>query len=344
MSLLRRLLAGGVCRAKVQRKLEVSYCPGSSSARSGVDSLHRAHVVQDLIPYSCIVDNCGPPDEMYLTAEKLLAHMLEKHSVERWTCDYCAYPAGVKTETSTSTPRQFFQTAEDWTKHIAAMHGDLIAPQERSILVDMNKRRLIGPLSCPLCGFVSDSLTAVIDDHILSHLHEFALRALPDAVDDSLDEIESRITQVHSVLSHTQSADNATDELQYPAISFEDLSQAMHDLKLLRPHQTDWVIAAPPDSDKAAIEVWQARAGRLHAMIMIRNDIDPERWLNAFNEEIDGLNSTLRYIAPPYCPGNGSWGKLLRYSVSTLVTGLTSLRALYRPQTRPYSSHDCEFQ
>ncbi|RYP35697.1 hypothetical protein DL768_010977 [Monosporascus sp. mg162] len=267
----------------------------------------RAHVVQDLVPYSCIVENCGPPDEMYLTAEKLLAHMLEKHSVQRWTCDYCAYPAGAKAERSTPTPRQFFQTAEDWTKHVATTHGDFIAPQERSILVDMNKRRLIEPLSCPLCGFVSDSLTAVIDDHILSHLHEFALQALPDAVDDSLDEIESRITQVHSVLSHTQSADNATDELQYPTISVKDISQAMHDLKLLKPHQADWVIAAPPDSDEAATEVWQAKAGRLHAMIRIRNDMDPQQWLNVFNEEINGLHSTLRYIAPPYCPGNGSW-------------------------------------
>ncbi|KAK5658464.1 hypothetical protein OQA88_1853 [Cercophora sp. LCS_1] len=257
----------------------------------------KAHVAEDLIPYSCIADDCVVPDEMYLTAEKLLAHTLEEHSVPCWTCDYCSYGAS---KTSIPTPKQFFPTAEAWISHVAEMHQDLIAPQERSIFADMNKRQMIGPLSCPLCDFASDSLTAGIDDHILGHLHEFALRALPNTVVDLPDNNTGTTARAYTPLSHTQSANNATAELQYPTISTRHLFETVHDLEI-------GTVALLPDSDEAATEVWQARASRLHAMIMIRDEIDAEQWATLLRDAIDDLNSASRYAAPPYCPGSGTW-------------------------------------
>jgi hypothetical protein len=78
--------------------------------------MDRAHVAHDIIPYSCIVDDCETPDEMYLTAENLLGHMFEKDSVIRWTCDYCAYGSNDCKES----------TAQEWESLIAAEPGDII--------------------------------------------------------------------------------------------------------------------------------------------------------------------------------------------------------------------------
>ncbi|KAH7153569.1 hypothetical protein EDB81DRAFT_791617 [Dactylonectria macrodidyma] len=267
----------------------------------------RAHVLQDLSPYSCIFEDCGPAKETFLTSKRLLAHMFEKHSVQRWTCDYCTYDARAKVEKGTSSSRQFFLTADDWIEHVATTHEDLISPQQRGVLVGMNKRILIGPLSCPLCDFVSDRLATAIDDHILDHLHDFSLRALPDTAADTLDDIESRITHLQSVLSHTQSVENPNDDLQYPTTSFEDLSQAIHNIKIPGPHQENRALAMLPNFNEAIVEAWQALAGRLHAMIPIFDDMDPELWLNILNEDIDTLNSLQQYSPPPYCPGTDSW-------------------------------------
>lgn len=261
---------------------------------------------------------------MYFTAEKLLTHTLEEHSVSCWTCDYCSYGTGVEAESKTSiaTPKQIFPTAEAWTSHVAEIHPDLIVPQERGTFADMNKRQMIGPLSCPLCDFASDSLTASIDDHILGHLHEFALRALPDTVVD-LPDNNTGATARADVLSHTQSADNATAKLQYPTISARHLLESIHDTETR-------ALAVPPDSDEAAIEVWQARAGRIHAMIMIRDEIDAEQWDILFRDAIDDLSSASRWAAPPYYPGNGIWGKLPIYSIPAMVTRLMKLKTLLR--------------
>lgn len=255
---------------------------------------------------------------MYPTAEKLLTHTLEQHSVPCWTCDYCSYGAS---ETSIPTPKHLFPTAEAWIAHVAEMHRDLIAPQERSIFADMNKRQMIGPLSCPLCDFASDSLTAGIDDHILGHLHEFALRALPNTVVDQPDNNTGATARAYTLLSHSQSANNATAELRYPTISARHLVETLHNLGI-------GAVALPPDSDEAATEIWQARAGRLHAMTMIRDEINVEQWTTRLRGAIDDLSSASRYAAPPYCPGNGTWGKWLTYSTPAVATGLMKLRTL----------------
>lgn len=253
--------------------------------------------------------------------------MLEEHSVSCWTCDYCSYSAR---KASIPTPKQFFPTAEAWTLHVAEMHPDIIAPEERSIFVAMNKRQMIGPLSCPLCDFASDSLTAGIDDHILGHLHEFALRALPDTVIDLPDNNTSATARAYATLSHTRSASSATAKLQYPTISPRHLFETVHDLEI-------GAVAVPPDSDEAATEIWQARASRLHAITMVRDETDAEQWATLFRDAIDDLSSASRYAAPPYCPGNGSWGKWPAYSILGVVNRLMKLRALWETQNHPYS-------
>ena len=116
------------------------------------------------------MDDCDIPNEMYLTAESLHGHMLEKHSVMRWICAYCSYDCNETKDYS----------AQEWESHTAAEHGDIIPADQRALFAELNKYSMIGPLSCPLCQFNTETLDTKVDGHILQHLREFALRSLPD--------------------------------------------------------------------------------------------------------------------------------------------------------------------
>lgn len=262
--------------------------------------MYRAHVVQDIVPYSCIMDDCDIPDEMYLTVESLLGHMLEKHSVIRWTCDYCAYGSNDSKES----------TAEEWESHIAAKHGDIIPVSQRAILAELNKRPMIGPLSCPLCQFTTQSMDTKIDDHILQHLHEFALRALPDGARE-IDDEGSKTSQGSGFLSHTQlNSVDAAIACEYPIITLEEIEDAMDSawhlfstwgIKSLRPG-----LKLPLPSDAAATELWQTKSRRLIEILDTLNFIsqDGMRWelLNICDvavEAVEDMNSAAVANAQP---------------------------------------------
>ncbi|KAK6332695.1 hypothetical protein TWF730_004354 [Orbilia blumenaviensis] len=151
-------------------------------AKSENEKDWRTHVAQDIIPYSCIIDDCDTPDEMYATAENLLSHMLKKHSVTRWACDHCSYGTNEK-EPARKSP-QYFDTSQEWESHAATEHKDMIPVEQRAIFAELGKRPTIGPLSCPLCQFATESPDTRINDHILQHLHEFSLWALPDNAEE----------------------------------------------------------------------------------------------------------------------------------------------------------------
>ncbi|KAI7775985.1 hypothetical protein LA080_006011 [Diaporthe eres] len=135
---------------------------------------------EDILPYTCFVEGCSTPDEMYLTSETFLAHLIEEHSSLRWVCDFCALG-----DTTKGHPRVHhdFLSAEQWEMHIQEAHGHRvkgIQQAELAELAELNKRPMIGPLSCPLCDFAMPNMSSKVDRHIFQHLHEFSLRALPE--------------------------------------------------------------------------------------------------------------------------------------------------------------------
>lgn len=247
---------------------------------------------------------------MFLTAEHLLTHVVEQHSVHCWTCDYCTYASSKLHHNKMPAPKEVFTTAGDWTKHMDESHGDLIAPQNREVFAETHKRRLIDSLSCPFCEFQSDSWTPDIPDHILHHLHEFALRALPDDTAQLEDKISSRKTAgCESVLSHTQLADGGVDDLRYPDIKPQDLQNAISSF----PSKQKPVVLAPATSDLAVNQVWQARASMLYAMAINTYEPEREQIVEFVTEEVTKdavrLQSGAFYQPPPYHPGVGLRGK-----------------------------------
>ncbi|KAM3075289.1 hypothetical protein ACMFMG_007269 [Clarireedia jacksonii] len=168
----------------------------------------KAHVAQDILPYSCVMEECSNNDEMYLKADQLLAHMRAKHSSTKWICNPCSTNTKQASESDQSDPQDlvFFDSAESWQAHTEKEHGNLGPALQRDILTELSKRQLIGPLECPLCKIEPTEPRTGIDEHILKHLHEFALRALPG--DAGLaNEKESTAFQVSSsasLLSYTK--------------------------------------------------------------------------------------------------------------------------------------------
>lgn len=144
------------------------YCP--TSADRGISL--RGHVARDISPYSCIFDKCTIPDEMYVTSNDLLQHLKSEHGVRCWICEHCSV--------QTSNPASFtFETLKEWTTHMNTLHHDLFPEIQSAALSKLSDRIMLPPVSCPLCGYSNSHPSAVLDEHIVQHLHSFALTSLP---------------------------------------------------------------------------------------------------------------------------------------------------------------------
>jgi len=164
------------------------------------------------------MEECSNDDEMYLKADQLLAHMIAKHSSAKWICNPCSINTKQASESDQLDPQVLvsFDNAESWQAHTEKEHGNLGPAPQRDILTELSKRQLIGPLECPLCKTEPTEPSTGIDEHILKHLHEFALRALPG---DAGPANEKESTAFHvsssaSLLSYTK--DSWTADVSTP--------------------------------------------------------------------------------------------------------------------------------
>ena len=266
------------------------------------------------------MDDCDIPDEMYPTAESLLGHMLEKHSVMRWICAYCSYDSGEIKD----------YNAQEWESHTAAEHGDIIPADQRAIFAELNKQSMIGPLSCPLCQFTTESLDTNIDEHILQHLHEFALRSLPDN-EGELNDQWSKKSQATALVSHTQlNSIDAAIVREYPIATHEEIEGAMDRAQHIFSTRgiTSLIprLEMPLHSDAAAAELWYTKSCRLKEILDIPRFIYHEgmhqELPNIWNEMLDvveEMNSAAVMDAQPL-PINQS--KRISYPSSCSLSSL----------------------
>jgi hypothetical protein len=157
------------------------------------------------------MEECSNDDDMYLKADQLLAHMTAKHSCTKWMCNPCWMNAKQTSEADQSDQSEpqvlvFFDSAESWQAHTEKEHGNLGSALQRDVLTKLSKRQLIVPLECPLCESEPTKLSTGIDEHILKHLHEFALRALPGDAGPTNEEESTafQIASSASLLSYTK--------------------------------------------------------------------------------------------------------------------------------------------
>ncbi|KAI1110423.1 hypothetical protein F5Y14DRAFT_362482 [Nemania sp. NC0429] len=222
----------------------------------------KAHVIQDLMPYSCFMDECETPYEMYLTTETLLAHVMDKHSSPCWTCNFCR-SSGQAMGSSSIHARHDFWSAEAWEDHVKQSHSDRIKASQLPIFVELSKRSVIGPLNCPLCDFSTEAVDSKIDDHILQHLHEFSLRALPESSGPVVDS-GSKASLISGSLSHVNAVDHQDRRpFEYPITTRAQVSSDLKKLLAFHPSPTlellvnrvnDGPAVDPPGSARA--EFW----------------------------------------------------------------------------------------
>lgn len=278
----------------------------------------RAHVSQDILPYTCFVEGCGTPDEMYLTSETLLAHLLENHSSLRWICDFCV----LSDDDINGFPaeRREFCSAEEWEIHIGEAHGDRIKTlgrPELAELAELNERPMIGPLSCPLCDFATPNMSTKIDDHILQHLHEFSLWALPDRLDDEVanGSSESSATAMRSHISGIKAVAPRTEHSL--VLSEAELNNFHYDINssnfmAVGPTAIqflDWVDGISWESQTTASrEFWAAHFGKLRQTVRTIDEAVQNKNTEMASEILQDLASeTLDHLVSLQIDRNPHW-------------------------------------
>ncbi|KAI1826538.1 hypothetical protein F4861DRAFT_62973 [Xylaria intraflava] len=149
---------------------QVSKCPCCcQSLPSAVLSYPKAwkqHVIEDLCPYTCIADNCPMPNLLFTTRSKWEAHFRNNHP-PRWECPFC------------EEQRTDYLTMESMGSHLQNDHKDEVQENSLETLLSWSAVQKIGIKSCPLCSSHGPEDSPELVDHVLSHIYEFALRALP---------------------------------------------------------------------------------------------------------------------------------------------------------------------
>lgn len=130
----------------------------------------------DILPYTCIFEDCSSPEDLYHTSDDLLDHMRQKHATTYWSCDYCSPHSDCSS--------RIFTSSCDWKIHMLNTHSHQVSEGGLAFLEIVSRTTALEPLSCPICQHQSDGQPAgSIDEHILQHLHEFALLSLPPLED-----------------------------------------------------------------------------------------------------------------------------------------------------------------
>lgn len=151
----------------------------------------RGHVAQDLCAYVCVFEECKSPDDMFASTYAWMSHMAKFHSEVEWVCPKCAQDGK-------------FETAPELKSHIVDSHPPMDT-SDLELVVEASRRVLgIQKTVCPLCrpGLVTlemnddeetcDDLPLYAskgqplgliqlekDEHIATHIHEFALHSFP---------------------------------------------------------------------------------------------------------------------------------------------------------------------
>ncbi|KAH8897709.1 hypothetical protein GQ53DRAFT_884487 [Thozetella sp. PMI_491] len=260
--------------------LRCPYCADLlPAAYSKNPSRWRGHVAQDILPYSCIYEDCATPDKMYLTADELVRHTHAEHSVTRWVCDYCS-------SQDTSAEGYVYESLEDWEQHMHQAHSGKFQPAQLSSLGKVSRLQMFEAMTCPLCAYTTDVAKPALEDHILQHLHGFALRSLPfgtGAADKDSVEARSALESSSGPAFMEDSELREDDELEF--VDLEDKAALSHLYDQARENLGD----EPPGS----------LAGRVYSQIEYRLalHVDPQR--ETWGAQLSRLVQVLKCMQPP---------------------------------------------
>ncbi|KAH0530799.1 hypothetical protein TsFJ059_005383 [Trichoderma semiorbis] len=133
-------------------------------------SLWKKHLMTDIAPYTCIIDDCPTPDRLFVTRAEWDQHTRNDHQ-KCWQCLPC---------TTVGKAPLVFPSVEAFMEHIRVVHSSTINEEQYSTLIPESAIPVPAGISCcPLCNSNGPADSPVLLNHIAEHLHSFALRSLP---------------------------------------------------------------------------------------------------------------------------------------------------------------------
>ncbi|KAI0144952.1 hypothetical protein BJ166DRAFT_82212 [Pestalotiopsis sp. NC0098] len=142
----------------------------------------KKHLMADVCPYTCILQECPTPESMYIHQSDWLKHVREGHA-QCWECIPCKSPGRVPL---------VFPSVGDLITHIKDHHNDTIDENQHQTLIESAVAPTpTGLSSCPLCDETGAADSEPLLDHILEHVHEFSLRSLPWPA-DKIEDVENQ--------------------------------------------------------------------------------------------------------------------------------------------------------
>ncbi|KAL8327943.1 hypothetical protein RB597_003991 [Gaeumannomyces tritici] len=192
------------CPTKEDRPFPCPYCPMILPQDYKVKEKWRGHVAQDLCGYVCVFEDCESPEDMFVSTYEWMSHMARSHSEIEWVCPLCV--KGRLPDVADDAQAASFPYPSQLKDHIVDCHlnMDSAADVSELELVVSAGRRTVGirRVRCPLCrpGLVTsnedvggsaapplsaDQAAGLVqleeDQHVATHIHEFALHAFPSA-------------------------------------------------------------------------------------------------------------------------------------------------------------------
>ncbi|KAI9928446.1 hypothetical protein MW887_002491 [Aspergillus wentii] len=166
------------------------YCLHALSRKYAAEKEWKRHVSRDLLPYTCIFEDCETPDEMYLSKDEWAKHLHNSHSLKHWKCPFSDIHAAC-------AKNPLFATENEWITHMETCHDNKKAftTAQLRVLAKTNITCELPPYHCPICPPHMKDRPHSIDD-VAAHLHSFALGALPWVGDP--DDEESKATGASS--------------------------------------------------------------------------------------------------------------------------------------------------
>jgi hypothetical protein len=142
----------------------------------------RAHLIQDLQPYTCTAPVCSKGDNKLLnTWEEWILHEQVYHRMQ-YTCPY--------------HPEQVFAIKESFSNHIRQQHVETQDALSTLNEIDKNAQLASRPQSgCPLCSYEPETW-ADMDKHLAYHLESLALLSLPLATGLEKDDVHMESLQL----------------------------------------------------------------------------------------------------------------------------------------------------
>ncbi|KAH8754550.1 hypothetical protein F5883DRAFT_573024 [Diaporthe sp. PMI_573] len=128
--------------------------------------LWAKHMKNDISPYTCIVEDCPTPYRFYVTRNEWREHVLRDHP-PKWRCSCC-----------TGT-RPVFKSLPSFIAHLDEKHEGQVSDESFERIMAKSSFRTFGITNCPLCNDHGPTDSPELIEHVLGHIYDFSMYALP---------------------------------------------------------------------------------------------------------------------------------------------------------------------